>query len=282
MRAIICGAGIAGLSLAWWLDRDGWDVLLIERTSGLRDEGYMIDFLSSGYDVAELMGLIPRLKEIHYPIPELIYVDRSGRRIASLDYELFYRLQKGRVFNFMRGDLERVLFEELPESVEVRFGLTLDEAKQAQEYVDVLLSNGEHERADLLVGADGIHSRVRKLVFGEERQFLRPLGFHTAAYIIENEELRRDLGGEFRLLSCQIARSAYIRSVTGRSLPSSFIAHQTRRCPHLTVSSSIRSTETSPGSCPLHSGTAGTTQRFTTIWLHRLRCLSGVREEWRS
>ena len=201
MRAIICGAGIAGLSLAWWLDRDGWDVLLIERTSGLRDEGYMIDFLSSGYDVAELMGLIPRLKEIHYPIPELIYVDRSGRRKASLDYELFYRLQKGRVFNFMRGDLERVLFEELPESVEVRFGLTVDEAKQAQEYVEVLLSNGENERAHLLVGADGIHSRVRKLVFGEERQFLRPLGLHTAAYIFEDEKLRRDLGGEFHILS---------------------------------------------------------------------------------
>lgn len=201
MRAIICGAGIAGLSLAWWLDRDGWDVLLIERTPGLRDEGYMIDFLSSGYDVAELMGIIPRLKEIHYPIPEVVYVDHNGRRVAGLDYKLFYRLQKGRVFNFMRGDLERVLFEELPESVEVRFSLTVDEVKRAEERVEVLLSNGEHERADLLVGADGIHSRVRKLVFAEEHQFLRPLGFHTAAYIFEDEKLRKDLGGEFHLLS---------------------------------------------------------------------------------
>ena len=201
MRGIICGAGIAGLSLAWWLDRAGWDVLVIERTLGLRDEGYMIDFLSSGYDVAELMGLIPRLKEIHYPIPEMIYVDRNGRRVAGLDYKLFYQLQKGRVFNFMRGDLERVLFEELPESVDVRFGLTIDQVKPSEEYVEVLLSNEEHQRADLLVGADGIHSRVRKLVFGEEHQFLRPLGFHTAAYIFEDEELRRELGGEFRLLS---------------------------------------------------------------------------------
>jgi 2-polyprenyl-6-methoxyphenol hydroxylase-like FAD-dependent oxidoreductase len=167
MRGIICGAGIAGLSLAWWLDRAGWDVLVIERTLGLRDEGYMIDFLSSGYDVAELMGLIPRLKEIHYPIPEMIYVDRNGRRVAGLDYKLFYQLQKGRVFNCMRGDLERVLFEELPESVDVRFGLTIDQVKPSEEYVEVLLSNEEHERADLLVGADGIHSRVRKLVFGE-------------------------------------------------------------------------------------------------------------------
>ena len=282
MRGIICGAGISGLSLAWWLDRAGWDVLVIERTLGLRDEGYMIDFLSSGYDVAELMGLIPRLKEIHYPIPEMIYVDRNGRRVAGLDYKLFYQLQKGRVFNFMRGDLERVLFEELPESVDVRFGLTIDQVKPSEEYVEVLLSNEEHERADLLVGADGIHSRVRKLVFGEEHQFLRPWGSTPQRTSLRMRSSGGNLGASSACSACPIARSAYIRSATGRSLPSSFIAHQTRRCPHPTVSSSIRSTETSPGSCPLHSGTAGTTQRYTTIWLHRLRCLSGVREEWRS
>jgi 2-polyprenyl-6-methoxyphenol hydroxylase-like FAD-dependent oxidoreductase len=142
---IICGAGIAGLSLAWWLARNGWDVLIVERAPGLRDEGYMIDFLGSGYDVAKLMGLLPRLKEVHYPIPEIAYVDRSGRRVAGLDYELFWRLQGGRLFNFMRGDLERVLFEALPGSVEVRFDLSIDEVNPGEERVEALLTDGERE-----------------------------------------------------------------------------------------------------------------------------------------
>lgn len=200
MRAIICGAGIAGLSLAWWLDRDGWDVLIIEQAPGLRGEGYMIDFFGPGYDVAELMGLIPRLKEIHYPIPEIMYVDPDGRRVAGLDYELFHRLQNGRLLDFMRGDLERVLFEALPGSVEIRFGLTIDEVKPGEGHVEALLTGGEWERADLLVGADGVRSRVRELVFGDEHQFFRYLGFHTAAYIFEDRDLRRELEGGFRML----------------------------------------------------------------------------------
>ena len=126
MRVIICGAGIAGLSLAWWLGHDGWDVLIIERSPGLRGEGYMIDFFGSGYDAAELMGLIPRLEQIRYPVSRLVYVDKYGRPASWVDFETFRRLQHGRLMSFMRGDLEKVLFEALPTSVEVRFNLTID------------------------------------------------------------------------------------------------------------------------------------------------------------
>lgn len=225
MRVIICGAGIAGLSLAWWLDRDGWDVLIVERAPGLRDEGYMIDFLGSGYDVAELMDLIPRLKEIHYPIPEIMYVDQKGRRVASLDYQLFARLQNGRLLDFMHGDLERVLFEELPESVEVRFDLTIDEVKYSAKHVEVLLTDGERERADLLVGADGILSRVRELILGAEQPFFRYLGFHTAAYVFEDRELRRELEGDFRMLSVPYREVGLYPSRGGKV--ASFFVHRT-------------------------------------------------------
>jgi 2-polyprenyl-6-methoxyphenol hydroxylase-like FAD-dependent oxidoreductase len=197
-RVILCGAGIAGLTLAWWLDKTGWDVLLVEKAPGLRDEGYMIDFLGSGYDVAERMGLLPALEAARYDIPRVINVDDGGQPVSHLDYESFRRLADGRLLSLMRGDLERILYDALSEDVEIRYGLTIDAVEQDGNGVTVRLSDGATEDAALLVGADGIHSRVRELVFGEESEFIRPLGYHTAAYIFEDESFQRKLHGEFR------------------------------------------------------------------------------------
>ena len=105
MRALICGAGIAGLTFACLLDRMGWDVQLVERANSLRREGYMIDFFGPGFDAAETMGLLPRLRELAYTITELNYVDRSGRARAALDYQLMVNSLDGRLISLLRGDL---------------------------------------------------------------------------------------------------------------------------------------------------------------------------------
>lgn len=70
MKVAICGAGIAGLTLAWWLSRAGHDVVVFERAPRLRTGGYMLDFFRSGWEVAERMGLLPALAKIHFPIPD--------------------------------------------------------------------------------------------------------------------------------------------------------------------------------------------------------------------
>jgi len=222
MRAIICGAGIGGLSLGWWLANDGWEVLIVELAAALRSEGFMLDFFGSGYDAAELMGLIPRLEELRYPVRRLVYVDGSGQPSSSVEYDVFRHIQKGRLMSLMRGDLERVLFDALQASVEVRFNLTIRDISEDGASVHVTLSDGTLESADLVVGADGVHSRVRELVFGSESQFLRYLGFHTAAFIFRDDGVSNSLDRDFVNLTVP-GRSVGFYSIRDKRIASFFV-----------------------------------------------------------
>jgi len=192
MNVLVSGAGIAGLTVAFALVRDGHSVTLVEKSPRLRGEGYMIDFFGSGYDAAEQMGLLPELEAIHYPIPRFAFVDEQGREKFSVSYAHFRRLFGGRHFNFMRGDLERLLHSKVTNSVQLRFGVTIESfvPGEQEECVDVVLSDGTIARFDLVIGADGVHSRVRELEFGPERQFARFLGYRTAAFILAERPRR--------------------------------------------------------------------------------------------
>jgi 2-polyprenyl-6-methoxyphenol hydroxylase-like FAD-dependent oxidoreductase len=89
MRVAINGAGIAGPTLAWWLRRSGHEVLLVEEAPRLREGGYVIDFWGVGYDIAEKMGLLPRILELGYPVREVRFVDGNGRKAGGFPVEVF-------------------------------------------------------------------------------------------------------------------------------------------------------------------------------------------------
>ena len=182
MRVAICGAGISGLALAHRMHAHGWEVVVLERAAGPREQGYMIDFFGPGFAAAEAMGLLPALRERAHPIDDASYVDACGRTTARLTFARFAAAGNGRLLSVLRSDLEAALRERLPDAVELRFGACVTDVRDGPAAVEIGLTDGSRVTADLLVGADGIHSAVRRLVFGAEHHFFRYLGFHTAAF----------------------------------------------------------------------------------------------------
>jgi 2-polyprenyl-6-methoxyphenol hydroxylase-like FAD-dependent oxidoreductase len=185
---LISGAGISGLTLAYWLHHWGFSPTMIEKRPSLDQRGYMIDFYGSGFDVAEKMNLLKGLEEksSQYPIKKVTFVDRQGKPRATLNVEKFRELLHHRYFSLMRGDLETVIYESIKDQVPVRFGMSIDKLENLPNGVAVALSDGSQEKYDLVIGADGIHSNVRRLVWGDERQFNRFLGFYVACSVIED------------------------------------------------------------------------------------------------
>ncbi|OJF16029.1 FAD-dependent monooxygenase [Couchioplanes caeruleus] len=197
MKVIICGAGIAGLSLAQRLDASGAEVIVVEKAPAPRTGGYMIDFFGPGYDAAEATGVLPRILERGYRIDEVAYCDTSGNRRAGLRLGRFARAAGGRLVSVMRPDLEQALREQLSARVDVRFASTVTQVDDRTDGVRVTLHDGTTLAADLLVGCDGIHSVVRALVFGPEERYLRYLGLHTAAFSFDDPAVHAAVAGRF-------------------------------------------------------------------------------------
>lgn len=196
MKIVICGAGIAGLALAKQVAESGAETVLVERAPGPRPEGYMMDFFGPGYDAAREMGLLPAIRQRAYQVDEMNLIDERGRRRAGLGIAQF---SDGELCSIMRPDLEDVLREALPAGVEPRYGVRVVGVDEHDGGVRVELSDGAEVDADLLVGADGIHSCVRRLVFGEETRFVHHMGFHTAAFTFDSPEIHREVADRFCL-----------------------------------------------------------------------------------
>jgi 2-polyprenyl-6-methoxyphenol hydroxylase-like FAD-dependent oxidoreductase len=182
---LISGVGIAGATLAYWLAEQGFKPTLVERSPRLRTSGYVIDFWGKGYDIGERMGIIPDLKLEGYDLEELRLVDAHGRRVGGFGAQVFRTLTDGRYLSIPRGELAKALFSTISGRHEIIFGDSIFGIEQTGEGVLVTFGNHKPRRFDLLVGADGLHSIVRKLAFGDAKMSETFLGYMAAAFEVE-------------------------------------------------------------------------------------------------
>jgi 2-polyprenyl-6-methoxyphenol hydroxylase-like FAD-dependent oxidoreductase len=161
-RAVIVGAGIGGLATALRLGRDGWHTVVVERAPARRSSGYMVNLIGPGYDAAERLGLLPALSAHDLGLFTTVLVRADGRPKFTVPAAIAEAALGKRALSLFRGDLESTLYEAVRDKADIRFGTTVAAVDGAR----VELSDGTTEHADLLVGADGVHSATRTALFG--------------------------------------------------------------------------------------------------------------------
>lgn len=193
MNILVSGAGIAGPTLAYWLAHYGFEPTLVEVAPKLRTGGYIIDFWGAGFEIADRMGLLPEISRRGYVVQDVRVVNRRGKRVAGFPAEAFARATQGRYVSLPRGELAASIFGKIEGQVETVFGDSIDRIEQTADSVRVAFKGGADRNFDLVVGADGLHSRVRELVFGAQSRFEKYLGYKAAAFDIEGYRPRDEL-----------------------------------------------------------------------------------------
>ena len=179
---LISGAGIAGPTLAFWLKEAGFEPTVVEHAPVPRTGGYVIDFWGLGYDIAERMGLLGDINRIGYHVRELRIVDDRGARVTGFGTKVFDELTGGRFVTLGRSDLSRLLLGKIEGTTEIIFGDAIVDLREHTDYIEVKFKHAADRRFDLVIGADGLHSNVRRLVFGSQNRFEKQLGYLVAAF----------------------------------------------------------------------------------------------------
>ncbi len=186
-RVLVAGASIAGPALAHWLHRRGAEVTVVERAPGLRPGGQAVDARGVAKEVIRRMGLDAAVRAARTETAGAHTVDVDGNVLET------YRADDDGGDGFiadieiLRGDLSQVLHDDTRDSVEYVFGNRIAELTQDPDGVDVTFASGDRRRFDLVVGADGLHSALRAMVFGPRERFVRHLGLVLAFYSVPNE-----------------------------------------------------------------------------------------------
>lgn len=183
MRVLISGASVAGPVLAYWLHRYGFEPTIVERTPALRHGlgGHAVDLFSSATEVSRRMGCWDAIEAVRTRL-ESMTIERFGKGPVDVDLSRMYAGISSNHVEILRGELTRILSDATSETAEYLFGDSIATLHDDGNGVDVTFDSGAGRRFDLVIGADGLHSNVRRLTFGPEDPLRRWLGGYLAVF----------------------------------------------------------------------------------------------------
>ena len=209
IKVLVQGASVAGPALAFWLARHGVEVTVVEQTPGLRPGGQAVDARGAAKEVIRRMGLDAQVRAACTDTAGARQVDADGNVLQSQSATDDGGDGYVAEIEILRGDLARVLHDATRDDVEHVFGDRVAALTQDADGVDVTFAGGSRRRFDLVVGADGLHSALRSMVFGPSERFVRHLGLVLAFYGVPD-----DFGVDRWLVEHQAGgRSAGLRPV---------------------------------------------------------------------
>lgn len=185
-KILISGASAAGPALAFWLVRYGFDVTIVERHPTVRPGGYAIDVRGSAIHISKKMGIHGDLEEADTKLEDVRFFDDDDKVVATMDRNFGAGGGISGDLEVLRDDLAAMLYSKIKDKVQFKFGNSITKLTEDADGVDVEFENGDKERYDLVIGADGTHSNVRHLVFGDEEQFAQHWHRYISVFTIPN------------------------------------------------------------------------------------------------